>query len=67
MKYRIDIFSNFVIDDIRQNDYTVQGVFQTEELNRDLMRIFAFIDTANSQFLFEIWDGNGHFCKIYLD
>lgn len=63
-QYRIDIYDNFVIDDIRQKDYTVQGVFQTEELIHDLMRVIALIDTANSPFLFKIWDENGNTCKI---
>ena len=63
-EYRIDLFDHFLLKDVKNKDYIVQGVFQTEELIHDLMRVFAFIDTANSFYLLKEWNENSNICDL---
>ena len=63
-EYRINIYDHFVLNDVKRKDYIVQDVFQTEELIHDLMKIFAYIDTARSFYLLKEWDENSNFCNL---
>ena len=63
-QYKIDIYSDFNLEDIRQKDYLVRGVFKPDLLIHDLMQIIAIIDVMSSPFMFKQASENGNYYQI---
>ena len=63
-EYCIDLYDPFVLNNIKRKCYVVGGIFQTEEFIHDLMRVFAYIDTANSFYLLKEWKENSNICDL---
>lgn len=63
-QYKIDIYNDFILENIGQKDYLVCGVFQLDLLIHELMQINTSFDIIASPFMFKQANDKGKFYQI---